>query len=53
MLALAVVPLFYFSLWTGLAALLAIYSLVARLATKDLDRQRRKTLDLARRLRKR
>jgi len=53
MLALAVVPLFYFSLWAGLAALLAIYSLVARLATKDLDRQRRKTLDPARPLRKR
>jgi len=52
-LALALVPLFYFSFWAGLAALLAIYLLVARLATKDLDRQHRKTLDLAHRIRKR
>jgi len=53
LLALALAPLFYLSVWAGLAALVAIYALVARLANKDLDRQHRKKVDLLRRLRKR
>lgn len=39
LLAIALIPLFYVNLWLGLAAAAAIYGLVARLATKDLDRQ--------------
>lgn len=40
MLALVVVPLFYLSSWLGTLAVVAIYCLIARLAGKDLDRQK-------------
>ena len=53
LLTLAVIPLFYVSIWLGLAAVIAIYSLIARLANKDLDRQRRKHMSPLRHLRKR
>jgi len=39
LLALAVMPLFYVSGWLSVAALIAIYGLVTRLANKDFDRQ--------------
>jgi hypothetical protein len=42
LLTLVVAPLFYVSTWLGVAAAIAIYSLIARLADNDLDRQRRK-----------
>lgn len=42
LLALGVVPLFYVSTWLGVAAIIAIYSLIARLANKDFDRRYRK-----------
>jgi hypothetical protein len=38
-LLIAVVPLFYVSIWLGLAALIAGYALTARFANKDFDRQ--------------
>lgn len=38
LLTLAVIPLFYVSGWLGVVALIAIYSLVTRLANKDFDR---------------
>jgi len=37
-IALAAIPLFYVSGWLGLIALVAIYSLLTRLANKDFDR---------------
>jgi len=37
-LTLAAIPLFLFSLWLGIADLIAIYALVARLANKDAGR---------------
>jgi hypothetical protein len=37
-LALAAIPLFYVSGWLGLAALMAIYALLTRLANKDFNR---------------
>lgn len=40
-LTVAVIPLFYLSIWSGLAALIAIYALTARFANKDFDRQSR------------
>ncbi|MCL6682987.1 hypothetical protein [Sphingomonas alba] len=40
-LTIAVMPLFFVSIWCGLAALIAIYALAARLANKDFDRQSR------------
>jgi hypothetical protein len=40
-LTIAVMPLFFVSIWCGLAALLAIYVLAARFANKDFDRQSR------------
>ena len=39
LVSIGAIPLFYVSIWLGLAALIAIYSLVARFANKDLDRQ--------------
>ncbi len=42
LIMLAVVPLFYISVWLGVAAAVAIYGLIARLANQDLDRQYRK-----------
>ena len=39
LISIGAIPLFYVSIWLGLAALIAIYSLVARFANKDLDRQ--------------
>ena len=42
LLTLAVAPLFYAGTWLGVAAVIAIYSLIARLANNDLDRLRRK-----------
>lgn len=44
LLTLAVAPLFYVSTWFGVAAVIAIYSLIARLANNDLDRPRRKRI---------
>ena len=38
MLALVVGPLFYISSWLGALAVVAIYCLIARLASNDLDR---------------
>jgi hypothetical protein len=38
----AVGPVFYISIWLGVAAVLAIYGLTARLANRDLNRQFRK-----------
>ena len=40
LLTLAVAPLFYLSGWLSAVAAVAIYCLLARLANKDLDRQR-------------
>jgi len=42
LLTLAVIPLLYISIWLGLAALIAVYALIARFANKDFDRQSRK-----------
>jgi len=39
LLALAVMPLFYVSGWLSVAALVALYGLITRLANKDFDRQ--------------
>lgn len=39
LISINAIPLFYISTWLGLAALIAIYSLAARFANKDLDRQ--------------
>ncbi|HEY6661865.1 MAG TPA: hypothetical protein VIZ66_02980 [Sphingomicrobium sp.] len=52
LLALAVIPLFYASVWLGVPALIAIYALVARLAGRDLDRRQRNKVSLRRRRRK-
>ena len=40
LLTLAVAPLFYLSVWLSVVAAVAIYGLLARLANRDLDRQR-------------
>lgn len=40
LLTLAVAPLFYLSGWLSVVAAVAIYCLLARLANRDLDRQR-------------
>ena len=53
LLTLSLIPLFYVSIWLGLAAVIAIYSLIARLANKDFDRQRGKHVSLLRNMRKR
>jgi hypothetical protein len=53
LLALAVVPLFCASAWCGVAALVALYGLVARLANKDLDRRYARLGGSLRHLRKR
>ena len=42
LLSLAVIPLFYASIWLGAVALVAAYGLVAKLANRDFDRQHRK-----------
>lgn len=39
LLALAVVPLFYISGWLSVAAFVAIYGLLTRLANNDFDRR--------------
>ena len=46
LLALAVVPLAYVSIWLGVAAGIAVYALLARLAAKSLERKshRRRTI---------
>jgi len=41
-LTIAVVPLFYISVWLGLTAFLAAYALTAKLANNDFDRQTKK-----------
>lgn len=43
LLTLVVVPLFFLSGWLSLTAGIAIYGLLARLANKDLDRQRERS----------
>ena len=53
LVVLAVVPLFYISIWLSVAAAVAIYGLIARLANQDLDRQFRKGSSPVRHLRKR
>ena len=40
LLTLGVAPLFYLSGWLSVVAAVAIYCLLARLANRDLDRQR-------------
>jgi len=40
LLSVAVVPLFYLSFGMGLAAAIAAYALIARLANRDLDQLR-------------
>ena len=42
LLTIAIVPLFYISMWIGLTALLAAYALTAKLANNDFDRQSRR-----------
>jgi hypothetical protein len=39
LLVLGIIPLFYVSTWLGVAAVIAIYGLIARLANKDFDRR--------------
>jgi hypothetical protein len=41
-LTVVLIPLFYVSMWLGVAACIMLYSLIARLANKDFDRQHRK-----------
>jgi hypothetical protein len=53
LIMLAVVPLFCISIWLGVAAAVAIYGLIARLANQDLDLQFRKHSSPVRHLRKR
>ena len=53
LLTFAVIPLFYISTWLGVAAVIAIYSLIARLANKDFDRRFRTHSSPLRHLRKR
>jgi hypothetical protein len=48
-LTVVLIPLFYVSMWLGVAACILIYSLIARLANKDLDRQNRIHLTTRRR----
>jgi len=43
LLTLAVVPLFYLNIWLGLAALVAAYALIARVANRHFDSQSRKS----------
>jgi len=43
-LTVAVIPLFYLSIWSGLAASLTIYALLAKLANEAFDRQSRKAV---------
>jgi hypothetical protein len=52
MLALAAIPLFYLNIWLGLAATIAIYGLLVRLANRAFDRQARKTISPVSRRRK-
>jgi len=52
-LTLAAVPLFYVSVWLGVAAVIAIYGLTARLANRDFDRRHGKQMAPLRHLRKR
>jgi hypothetical protein len=47
LLTIAFVPLFYVSVWMGLAALICAYALAARLANKDFDRQSQKRIKSA------
>jgi len=42
LLTIAVIPLMYIHIWLGLAAVIALYALIARLANKDFDRQSQK-----------
>ena len=49
LLAIAVIPLLYVSIWLGLAAVIAVYVLIARLANKDFDRQVRERIAALRR----
>ena len=44
LLTIAIVPLFYVSVWMGLATLVAAYTLTAKLANKDFDRQTKKRI---------
>lgn len=46
LLTLAVMPLFYVSGWLSVAALIAIYGLVTRLANKDFDRRSARSIRL-------
>jgi len=52
LLTVALIPLFYVSVWLGVAAGIVMYSLIARLANRDFDRQRRKHIKPLRRIRK-
>ena len=44
LLTIAIVPLFYVSVWMGLAGIIGAYALTARLANKDFDRQSQKRM---------
>jgi hypothetical protein len=50
LLMIAVLPLFYLSIWLGFAAVIALYALLARLANQDLDRRSRKHISPLRHL---
>ena len=52
LLTLALIPLFYVSVWLGVAAGIVMYGLIARLANKDFDRQHRKHITPLGRIRK-
>jgi len=45
LLTIAIVPLFYVSVWMGLAGLIATYALIARFANRAFDRQSKKHTD--------
>jgi hypothetical protein len=47
-LTVVLIPLFYVTLWLGVAACILLYSLIARLANKDFDRQHRRHLTMPR-----
>ena len=49
LLTIAVIPLLYISIWLGLAAVVAVYVLIARFANKDFDRQLREHITALRR----
>ena len=51
LIILALAPLVYVNIWFGVAAAVVFYGLIARLAHRDLDRQRWKHTSSMRQLR--